>query len=78
MAPPLSAEDDVGPSVVEQKQSGGLAWSVYRTYWFAVGGVLAASIMMSLLLMQGLQACWGSSSHLNAQTRVFLSDRVRV
>uniref|UniRef100_A0A3Q3ALX2 ATP-binding cassette sub-family C member 10 n=1 Tax=Kryptolebias marmoratus TaxID=37003 RepID=A0A3Q3ALX2_KRYMA len=36
----------------EQKQAGGLAWRVYQTYWFAVGGVLAASILMSLILMQ--------------------------
>uniref|UniRef100_A0A8C9Z033 ATP-binding cassette, sub-family C (CFTR/MRP), member 10 n=1 Tax=Sander lucioperca TaxID=283035 RepID=A0A8C9Z033_SANLU len=35
-----------------QKQMGGLAWKVYQTYWVAVGGVLAASILMSLLLMQ--------------------------
>lgn len=38
----------------EQKQAGGLAWGVYQTYWSAVGGVLAACILMSLLLMQGL------------------------
>lgn len=38
----------------EQKQGGGLAWRVYQTYWTAVGGLLAASILMSLLLMQGL------------------------
>uniref|UniRef100_A0A1A7XY85 ATP-binding cassette sub-family C member 10 n=1 Tax=Iconisemion striatum TaxID=60296 RepID=A0A1A7XY85_9TELE len=36
----------------EQKQAGRLAWKVYRTYWSAVGGVLAASIILSLLLMQ--------------------------
>uniref|UniRef100_A0A7N8XI22 ATP-binding cassette, sub-family C (CFTR/MRP), member 10 n=1 Tax=Mastacembelus armatus TaxID=205130 RepID=A0A7N8XI22_9TELE len=36
----------------EQKQVGGLAWTVYQTYWVAVGGVLATSVLMSLLLMQ--------------------------
>lgn len=38
----------------EQKQAGSLSWGVYRTYWSAVGGLLASSILMSLLLMQGL------------------------
>ncbi|XP_068583608.1 LOW QUALITY PROTEIN: ATP-binding cassette sub-family C member 10 [Cebidichthys violaceus] len=48
----LCAGDDPDPSGAEQKQAGGLAWRVYQTYWAAVGGVLAASILMSLLLMQ--------------------------
>lgn len=39
----------------EQKQAGGLAWRVYQSYWLAVGGVLAASILMALILMQGLK-----------------------
>uniref|UniRef100_A0A674F6C0 ATP-binding cassette, sub-family C (CFTR/MRP), member 10 n=1 Tax=Salmo trutta TaxID=8032 RepID=A0A674F6C0_SALTR len=36
----------------EQKAVGGLAWKVYHTYWRAVGGALAVSILLSLLLMQ--------------------------
>uniref|UniRef100_UPI0037E7DE69 ATP-binding cassette sub-family C member 10 isoform X2 n=2 Tax=Semicossyphus pulcher TaxID=241346 RepID=UPI0037E7DE69 len=51
-SPDLCVDDDPDPSGAEQKQAGGLAWRVYRTYWAAVGGVLAASILMSLLLMQ--------------------------
>lgn len=39
-------------SGAEQKQAGGLAWSVYQTYWRAVGGILATSILACLLLMQ--------------------------
>lgn len=37
----------------EQKQAGSLDWRVCQTYWLSVGGVLASSILMSLLLMQG-------------------------
>lgn len=37
----------------EQKQVGGLAWTVYHAYWRAVGGALAVAILLSLLLMQG-------------------------
>lgn len=37
----------------ELKQEGGLAWRVYWSYWNAVGGALGASILLSLLLMQG-------------------------
>ncbi|KAM6971998.1 ATP-binding cassette sub-family C member 10 [Aplochiton taeniatus] len=36
----------------EQKQVGGLSWTVYHTYWTAVGGVLSACILLTLLLMQ--------------------------
>uniref|UniRef100_A0A673X2J8 ATP-binding cassette, sub-family C (CFTR/MRP), member 10 n=1 Tax=Salmo trutta TaxID=8032 RepID=A0A673X2J8_SALTR len=36
----------------EQKAVGGLAWKVYHAYWRAVGGALAVSILLSLLLMQ--------------------------
>uniref|UniRef100_A0A3Q3IQJ7 ATP-binding cassette sub-family C member 10 n=1 Tax=Monopterus albus TaxID=43700 RepID=A0A3Q3IQJ7_MONAL len=50
--PGLCADDDPDPSGEEQKQAGGLAWRVYQTYWGAVGGALAVSILMSLLLMQ--------------------------
>lgn len=50
----LCGDGDPDLTGAEQKQVGGLAWRVYQTYWVAVGGVLAASILMSLLLMQGL------------------------
>uniref|UniRef100_A0A671TU15 ATP-binding cassette, sub-family C (CFTR/MRP), member 10 n=1 Tax=Sparus aurata TaxID=8175 RepID=A0A671TU15_SPAAU len=50
--PDLCVDDDPDQLGAEQKQAGGLSWRVYRTYWAAVGGVLAASILMSLLLMQ--------------------------
>uniref|UniRef100_A0A7N9ARN0 ATP-binding cassette, sub-family C (CFTR/MRP), member 10 n=1 Tax=Mastacembelus armatus TaxID=205130 RepID=A0A7N9ARN0_9TELE len=50
--PGLCVDDDPGLSAEEQKQVGGLAWTVYQTYWVAVGGVLATSVLMSLLLMQ--------------------------
>uniref|UniRef100_A0A8C9Z1K6 ATP-binding cassette, sub-family C (CFTR/MRP), member 10 n=1 Tax=Sander lucioperca TaxID=283035 RepID=A0A8C9Z1K6_SANLU len=52
LSPDLCVDDDPNLSGAEQKQMGGLAWKVYQTYWVAVGGVLAASILMSLLLMQ--------------------------
>ncbi|XP_062293834.1 ATP-binding cassette sub-family C member 10 isoform X2 [Scomber scombrus] len=48
----LCADNDADPSGAEQKQAGGLAWKVYRIYWVSVGKVLAASILLSLLLMQ--------------------------
>ncbi|XP_038567664.1 multidrug resistance-associated protein 7 isoform X1 [Micropterus salmoides] len=51
-SPDRCVDDDPDLSVAEQKQVGGLAWRVYKTYWVSVGGVLAASILMSLLLMQ--------------------------
>ncbi|XP_032419246.1 multidrug resistance-associated protein 7 [Xiphophorus hellerii] len=50
--PDLCVDDDPDLLGAEQKRVGGLAWGVYRTYWFAVGGILAAAILMSLLLMQ--------------------------
>ncbi|TSS35866.1 Multidrug resistance-associated protein 7 [Bagarius yarrelli] len=37
----------------EQKQMGGLSWTVYKSYWKAVGGCMAVSVFLSLLLMQG-------------------------
>ncbi|KAL7855132.1 hypothetical protein SRHO_G00173220 [Serrasalmus rhombeus] len=37
----------------EQKQTGGLAWTVYQSYWRAVGGCTAMSVLISLFLMQG-------------------------
>uniref|UniRef100_A0A3B4XU10 ATP-binding cassette, sub-family C (CFTR/MRP), member 10 n=1 Tax=Seriola lalandi dorsalis TaxID=1841481 RepID=A0A3B4XU10_SERLL len=50
--PDLCVDDDPDLLAAEQKQAGGLAWRVYQTYWVAVGGVLASSILVSLLLMQ--------------------------
>ncbi|XP_034455993.1 multidrug resistance-associated protein 7 [Hippoglossus hippoglossus] len=50
--PDLLVDDDPDQLGAEQKQAGGLAWTVYQTYWAAVGGVLASSVLMSLLLMQ--------------------------
>lgn len=38
----------------EQKQKGGLAFTVYRSYWRAVGGCMAMSVLLSLFLMQGI------------------------
>uniref|UniRef100_H3CLC0 ATP-binding cassette, sub-family C (CFTR/MRP), member 10 n=1 Tax=Tetraodon nigroviridis TaxID=99883 RepID=H3CLC0_TETNG len=49
----LCVDDDLDLLGSEQKQAGRLAWGVYRAYWAAVGGLLAASILTSLLLMQG-------------------------
>ncbi|KAM9770720.1 ATP-binding cassette sub-family C member 10 [Menidia menidia] len=51
-SPDPFVDDDPHSLEGEQKQVGGLAWRVYQTYWRAVGGVLAASILLSLLLMQ--------------------------
>ncbi|KAM9792208.1 ATP-binding cassette sub-family C member 10 [Neosynchiropus ocellatus] len=48
----LPADDDADPAGEEQKQEGGLAWKVYRTYWASVGGVMASSVLVALLLMQ--------------------------
>uniref|UniRef100_A0A8C7DD99 ATP-binding cassette sub-family B member 6 n=1 Tax=Oncorhynchus kisutch TaxID=8019 RepID=A0A8C7DD99_ONCKI len=48
----LFAEEQSSLSREEQKAVGGLAWKVYHTYWRAVGGPLAVSILLSLLLMQ--------------------------
>lgn len=53
--PELRVDDDPGLSGAEQKQVGRLAWRVYQTYWAAVGGVLASCVLLSLLLMQGLE-----------------------
>ncbi|XP_020495276.1 ATP-binding cassette sub-family C member 10 [Labrus bergylta] len=51
-SPELCLDDDPDLSGAEQKQVGGLAWTVYKTYWAAAGGVLATSILMCLFLMQ--------------------------
>ncbi|XP_031418000.1 ATP-binding cassette sub-family C member 10-like [Clupea harengus] len=48
----LPLEEGPEDSGEEQKQVGGLAWSVFTAYWRAVGGALAASVLFSLLLMQ--------------------------
>lgn len=53
LSPDLIVDDDPDQLGAEHKQEGKLAWGVYRTYWAAVGGALAVSILMSLLLMQG-------------------------
>ncbi|XP_077379727.1 ATP-binding cassette sub-family C member 10 isoform X2 [Festucalex cinctus] len=48
-------DDDVGDGQrlgSEKKEAGFLSWDVYRAYWAAMGGVLATSILMSLLAMQ--------------------------
>lgn len=52
--PDLRVDEDSDLLGAEQKQAGGLAWTVYATYWSAVGGALASSVLVSLLLMQGL------------------------
>lgn len=62
LSPDRCVDDDPDLSGAEQKQVGGLAWKVYQTYWVAVGGVLGASILMSLLLMQGLDPLLGFSA----------------
>uniref|UniRef100_A0A8C8I031 ATP-binding cassette sub-family B member 6 n=1 Tax=Oncorhynchus tshawytscha TaxID=74940 RepID=A0A8C8I031_ONCTS len=54
----LFAEVASSLSGEEQKAVGGLAWKVYHTYWRAVGGALAVSILLSLLLMQGTVTTW--------------------
>ncbi|XP_063055081.1 ATP-binding cassette sub-family C member 10 [Engraulis encrasicolus] len=48
----IALEEEPDDSGEEQKKVGGLDWSVYRAYWKAVGGVMATSILLSLLLMQ--------------------------
>ncbi|CAL8351305.1 unnamed protein product [Boreogadus saida] len=48
----VMVEEDEDRSGEEHKEAGGLAWAVYRAYWRAVGGALAAAILLSLLLMQ--------------------------
>uniref|UniRef100_A0A8C6NTH4 ATP-binding cassette, sub-family C (CFTR/MRP), member 10 n=1 Tax=Nothobranchius furzeri TaxID=105023 RepID=A0A8C6NTH4_NOTFU len=47
--PVLNVGSDPDMLSEEQKQAGQLAWKVYRTYWSAVGGVIAASIVLSPL-----------------------------
>ena len=37
----------------EEKDVGVVAFSVYRSYWYAVGVFLAPLILLSLFLMQG-------------------------
>ena len=37
----------------EEKEVGVVAFSVYRSYWFAVGSLLSPLILLSLFLMQG-------------------------
>ena len=40
----------------EEKDVGVVAFSVYRSYWYAVGTFLAPLILLSLFLMQGVCA----------------------
>ncbi|KAJ0033464.1 hypothetical protein NQD34_000571 [Periophthalmus magnuspinnatus] len=49
---PLSVPRDSDSCGEEQKAVGGLAWSVYQSYWKSVGTTLAFSVLLSLLLMQ--------------------------
>ncbi|KAL1005984.1 hypothetical protein UPYG_G00066440 [Umbra pygmaea] len=48
----LRVEEECSLLGEEQKVVGGLAWKVYHAYWRSVGGALAASILLALLLMQ--------------------------
>uniref|UniRef100_A0A1A8UY92 ATP-binding cassette sub-family C member 10 n=1 Tax=Nothobranchius furzeri TaxID=105023 RepID=A0A1A8UY92_NOTFU len=78
--PVLNVGNDPDMLSEEQKQAGQLAWKVYRTYWSAVGGVIAASIVLSLLLMQASKntADWWLSywiSTLNHNGSTCRSDR---
>ncbi|XP_070409700.1 ATP-binding cassette sub-family C member 10 isoform X4 [Nothobranchius furzeri] len=78
--PVLNVGSDPDMLSEEQKQAGQLAWKVYRTYWSAVGGVIAASIVLSLLLMQASKntADWWLSywiSTLNHNGSTCRSDR---
>uniref|UniRef100_A0A3P9JS00 ATP-binding cassette sub-family C member 10 n=1 Tax=Oryzias latipes TaxID=8090 RepID=A0A3P9JS00_ORYLA len=73
--PDLRVEDDSDPVGGEQKQAGGLAWKVYQTYWTSMGGVLASSVLLSLLLMQASKnisdwwlSYWVSSLRSNASS----------
>ncbi len=38
----------------EEKAVGVVSFSVYRSYWSAVGHVLALAILLALFLMQGV------------------------
>lgn len=72
--PDLCVEDDLDLLGSEQKQAGRLAWGVYRTYWTAVGGLLAASILMSLLLMQGVDQHFIFPTFTEVQERINYSS----
>ncbi len=41
----------------EEKEVGVVAFSVYRSYWVAVGMVLTPIILLSLFFMQGTCTC---------------------
>uniref|UniRef100_A0AAY5KK77 ATP-binding cassette sub-family B member 6 n=1 Tax=Esox lucius TaxID=8010 RepID=A0AAY5KK77_ESOLU len=49
----LRVEEECSLLGEEQKAVGGLSWKVYHAYWRAVGGALAGSVLLALLLMQG-------------------------
>ncbi|XP_046714407.1 ATP-binding cassette sub-family C member 10, partial [Silurus meridionalis] len=64
----------------EQKQMGTLAWTVYKSYWMAVGRCLAVSVLLSLLFMQGAKnvsdwwlSYWISNSKVNGSELVSLT-----
>ena len=40
----------------EEKEVGVVAFSVYRSYWVAVGMLLTPIILLSLFLMQGMNS----------------------
>ncbi|XP_030627919.1 multidrug resistance-associated protein 7 [Chanos chanos] len=52
LASELGEEDKSTAMGEEQKQVGSIAWTVYSSYWRAIGGVLAFSILLALFLMQ--------------------------
>ncbi|XP_072319130.1 ATP-binding cassette sub-family C member 10 [Eucyclogobius newberryi] len=87
---PLSVPRDSDSSGAEQKVVGGLAWSVYRSYWRSVGATLASSVLLSLLLMQATKnvsdwwlSYWisqlrnnGSRSFNDSSSAVFISPQL--
>ena len=38
----------------EERETGGVAFNVYKSYWRAVGHILSVTVIIFLLLMQGL------------------------
>uniref|UniRef100_A0A671TU71 ATP-binding cassette, sub-family C (CFTR/MRP), member 10 n=1 Tax=Sparus aurata TaxID=8175 RepID=A0A671TU71_SPAAU len=75
--PDLCVDDDPDQLGAEQKQAGGLSWRVYRTYWAAVGGVLAASILMSLQVAKPKEWDAIQVNKLNLHFRSFPSSSVQ-
>ncbi|KAM3623239.1 uncharacterized protein V6R79_008886 [Siganus canaliculatus] len=82
-APDLRVNDGNKLLGAEQKQTGQLSWKVYRTYWAAMGGWLAAAVLMSLVLMQAAEnisdwwlSYWISALRNNASTTANASTSV--